>query len=124
MAIVTATPIATAIPMVTASALATAELTLAEVTLAEATATRPIRPFMGLPPTGHVVLTGVLIAAHIGDRASFADVSNCSSRCEISCDIEELEWRAPGSPLAVMGEKLDPPAVLVQGDFSKAEAAE
>jgi len=78
----------TAIRTATASALALATLvevtatlaevtaTLAEVTVtvAEATGTRPIRPCMGVAHIWHLVL-GVLIAAHIGDGASFANVS-------------------------------------------------
>jgi hypothetical protein len=69
IATATATPIATATAIPTAMALA-----LATATLAEVTGTRPIRPYMGAAHIGHIVPIGALIAAHIGDRASFANV--------------------------------------------------
>ncbi len=64
----------TVIRTATALALVSATATLAEVTatLAEATGTRPIGPYMGPAHIGYVVPIGAPIAAHIGDRASFA----------------------------------------------------
>ncbi len=64
-----------AIPTATALALALATLAEATAMSAEATDTRPIRPYMGAAHIGHTVLIGGRIAAHIGDGASFANVS-------------------------------------------------